>query len=45
MLASIHRAGILQGDIRRENILVSDSGVTIIDFSHSEECDDQEAMD
>jgi Protein kinase domain len=44
-LASIHRAGILHGDIRRENILVSSSGVTIIDFSHSERCDSQEAMD
>ena len=44
-LASIHRAGILHGDIRRENILVSDSGVTIIDFSHSKRCDDQGAME
>ena len=45
MLASIHRAGILHGDIRREYILVGDSGVTIIDFSHSRQCDDQGAMD
>ncbi|KIM88062.1 hypothetical protein PILCRDRAFT_63060 [Piloderma croceum F 1598] len=44
-LVSIHHAGILHGDIRRENILVSDSGVTIIDFSHSKQCDDQGAMD
>jgi serine/threonine protein kinase len=44
-LASIHRAGILHGDIRRENILVSSSGVTIIDFSHSERCGDQETTD
>jgi serine/threonine protein kinase len=43
-LASIHRAGILHGDIRQENILVSNSGVTIIDFSHSKQCDDQGAM-
>jgi tRNA A-37 threonylcarbamoyl transferase component Bud32 len=42
---SIHHAGILHGDIRRENILVSDSGVTIVDFSHSKKCDDQGAMD
>jgi len=35
-LASIHRMGILHGDICWENILVSSSGVTIIDFSHSE---------
>jgi serine/threonine protein kinase len=44
-LASIHCAGILHGDIRRGNILVSDSGITIIDFSHSKQCDDQGAMD
>ena len=44
-LASIHRADILHGDIRLENILVSDSGVTIVDFSHSKQCDDPRAMD
>jgi len=44
-LESIHRAGILHGDIRPENILVSDSGVTIVDFSHSKQSDDQGAMD
>jgi tRNA A-37 threonylcarbamoyl transferase component Bud32 len=44
MLTSIHRAGILHGDIRRENILTSELGVTIIDFSHSTQCDDQRAM-
>jgi len=44
-LTSIHRAGILHGDIRQENILVRDLGVTIIDFGHSKQCDDQEAKD
>jgi serine/threonine protein kinase len=45
-LESIHRAGILHGDIRRENILIGDSGVTIIDFGHSKQChDDQGAKD
>ncbi|KIM75061.1 hypothetical protein PILCRDRAFT_13876 [Piloderma croceum F 1598] len=44
-LQSIHRAGILHGDIRQENILVSDFGVTIIDFGHSKQCDDQGAKD
>ncbi|KIL58786.1 hypothetical protein M378DRAFT_132107 [Amanita muscaria Koide BX008] len=44
-LKSIHRAGILHGDIRLENILMGDSGVTIIDFGHSKHCDDQEAKD
>ena len=29
----------------RENILVSDSGVTIVNFTHSQQCDDQGAMD
>ena len=42
-LQCIHRAGILHGDIRPENILVGDSGVTIIDFGHSNPCDDQRA--
>ncbi len=40
-LKSIHSAGILHGDIRRENILIGDLGVTIIDFGESEQCDDQ----
>jgi tRNA A-37 threonylcarbamoyl transferase component Bud32 len=44
-LKSIHRAGILHGDIRQENILVSDAGVTIIDFGHSKLCDDKKAKD
>jgi serine/threonine protein kinase len=35
-LQSIHQAGILHGDIRPANILVSDcGGITIIDFGHS----------
>jgi serine/threonine protein kinase len=44
-LESIHRAGILHGDIRRENILIGDSGITIIDFGHSKQCHDQGAKD
>ena len=44
-LKSIHRAGILHGDIRQENILVSDAGGTIIDFGHSKLCDDKKAKD
>ncbi|KAM6500022.1 hypothetical protein JOM56_003036 [Amanita muscaria] len=44
-LESIHRAGILHGDIRQENILMGDLGVTIIDFGHSKQCNDQEAKD
>lgn len=31
-LECIHRAGILHGDIRHDNILIGDSGITIIDF-------------
>jgi serine/threonine protein kinase len=42
-LKSIHRIGILHGDIRPENILVSDSGITIIDFGHSCRCNNQVA--
>ncbi|KAF9505631.1 hypothetical protein BS47DRAFT_1400218 [Hydnum rufescens UP504] len=34
-LESIHHAGILHGDIRKENLLVSKSGITIIDFASS----------
>ena len=41
-LESIHRAGILHGDIRPDNILVSDLGVTIID---SVQCGSQRAKD
>jgi serine/threonine protein kinase len=42
-LQSIHCAGILQGDIRPENILIGESGITIIDFGHSELCDNEQA--
>ena len=44
-LASIHDAGMLHGDVRKENILVGDAGVTLIDFSHSTQCDDQRVKD
>lgn len=44
-LKSIHRAGILHGDIRQANILIGNSGVTIIDFGHAKESDDQRAKD
>jgi len=37
--------GMLHRDIHPENILMSDLGVTIINFSHSKQCNDQEAMD
>ncbi|KAK2467449.1 hypothetical protein APHAL10511_000304 [Amanita phalloides] len=40
-LKSIHRAGVLHGDIREENILIGDSGVTIVDFAYSKQCDNQ----
>ena len=45
ILESIHRAGIFHGDIRPENILLGDSGVTIIDFGHSIQSDNQRAKD
>jgi len=42
-LESIHNAGILHGDIRPENILIDDLGVTIIDFGHGTRCCNQKA--
>ena len=46
-LMSIHHAGILHGDICLvENVPSwATSGVMIINFSHSKQCDDQGAMD
>ncbi len=44
-LESIHCAGILHRDIRPENILISDLGITIIDFGDSKKCDDKRAKD
>ena len=41
----IHNANILHGDLSLDNILVADSGLTIIDFSHSQVCADQDAKD
>jgi len=40
-LESIHRINILHDDIRPENVLVSESGITIIDFGHSRQCNNQ----
>lgn len=37
-LESIHFAGVLHGDIRPDNILIGDLGVTIIDFGNSRQC-------
>ena len=42
-MAEIHHADILHGDLRLDNILVIDSGLTIIDFSHSRVCVNQDA--
>jgi len=42
-LKKIHKADILHGDLRLDNILVSDSGLTIIDFARSRVCYDQDA--
>ena len=42
-LTSIHQAGVLHGDIRPDNILIGDSGVTIIDFGHARQCSSKKA--
>jgi serine/threonine protein kinase len=44
-LESIHCAGILHADIRPENILISEFGITIIDFGYAKLCDDKRAKD
>jgi serine/threonine protein kinase len=42
-LKGIHQADILHGDLRLDNILVANSGLTIIDFARSRVCYDQDA--
>jgi tRNA A-37 threonylcarbamoyl transferase component Bud32 len=42
-LTEIHHADILHGDPRLDNIVIGDSGLTIIDFGQSEVCADQDA--
>jgi len=44
-LKEIHKADILHSDLRLANVLVADSGLTIIDFSRSQVCRDQDAKD
>lgn len=44
-LESIHHAGIIHNDIRPVNILIGDSGVTIIDFGHAKRCNNEKAKD
>lgn len=42
-LKEIHTADVLHGDLRLDNILVADSGLTIIDFGRSQVCCDPDA--
>ena len=42
-LKEIHAADILHGDLRLDNILVADSGLTIIEFGRSQVCSDLDA--
>jgi len=44
-LESIHRASLLHRDIRQGGILVSDFGVTVVDFGHSKQYNNQRAKD
>jgi serine/threonine protein kinase len=43
-LASIHVVGFLHRDIRPENILVSEQGLTLIDFAYATRTNDHDAM-
>ena len=45
VLESIHCAGVVHDDIRPDNVLIGDSGVTIIDFGHSRQCSGKKAKD
>jgi RIO-like serine/threonine protein kinase len=42
-LKEIYTADVLHGDLRLDNILVGDSGLTIIDFGRSQVCCDPDA--
>jgi len=45
-LEEIHKAGVLHGDLRHENLLVDELGRTaIIDFDQSEKTSSAEAME
>lgn len=44
-LESIHRADVIHGDIRSDNILTGDSGVTIIDFAYAEQSSSKKAKE
>ena len=44
-LKSIHCAGVLHDDIRPDNVLIGDLGVTIIDFGNSRRCSSKKATD
>jgi serine/threonine protein kinase len=43
-LANIHAAGFLHGDIRPENILVGEQGLTLIDFAYATRTNDHDDM-
>ena len=46
MLKSIHKAGVIHGDIRLSNLCVNDAGEAfIIDFSHAEKSSSRATMD
>jgi len=44
-LQTIHKAGILHGDISSANLLLGPQGLTIVDFSHSSICNSHQTKE
>ena len=44
-LAKLHQLGILHGDINKYNMLVTNKGVTLVDFCTARNCEDASAFD
>lgn len=44
-LTKLHRLGILHGDVHRYNILITDKGITLIDFANAQKSNDPLAFE